>query len=89
MTEYEDIIDILGELVSFHKQDERFKHFIQSNDLGFPLAYLSREGLCEIIDDGERYVLETWGLFIKFLGIEDTGFNDLSEVLDASGSKNA
>ena len=89
MTEYEDIIDILGELVSFHKDDDGYKEFIQLNDLGFPLAYLSREGLCEVIDEGERYILETWVLFLKFLGIEDTGFHDLSEVFEAHESKNA
>ena len=89
MTEYEDIIDILGEFVSFHREDERFGDFIKSNDLGFPLAYLSREGLCEIIGEGEGYVLATWDLFMKILGITDTGFNDLSEVFDASGIETA
>jgi hypothetical protein len=84
MTDFSDRIDILGELYASYRQDENFKDFIEFNDLGLPLAYLSREGLCEVSDDGERYISETWELFIKSLGLEDTGFNDLTEVFDAS-----
>ena len=84
MTDFSDKIDILGELYVNYSGDESFKDFIEFNDLGLPLAYLSREGLCEVSDDGERYISETWDLFIKSLGLEDTGFNDLNEVLQAS-----
>lgn len=84
MTDFSDKVDILGELYVNYGNDEDFKDFIEFNDLGLPLAYFSREGLCEVSDDGERYISETWDLFIKSLGLEDTGFNDLSEVLQAS-----
>ena len=84
MTDFSDKVDILGELYANYSSDESFKDFIEFNDLGLPLAYLSREGLCEVSDDGERYISETWDLFIKSLGLEDTGFNDLDEVLQAS-----
>lgn len=84
MTDFSDKVDILGELYANYSNDENFKDFIEFNDLGLPLAYLSREGLCEVSDDGERYISETWDLFIKSLGLDDTGFNDLDEVLQAS-----
>ena len=84
MTDFSDKVDILGELYANYSSDESFKDFIEFNDLGLPLAYLSREGLCEVSDDGERYISETWDLFIKSLGLDDTGFNDLDEVLQAS-----
>lgn len=87
MTDFSDKVDILGELYANYRDDDNFKDFIEFNDLGLPLAYLSREGLCEVSDDGQRYILETWELFIKSLGLNDIGFNDLDEVLQASLDK--
>ena len=87
VTDYSDKVDILGELYANYRDDDNFKDFIEFNDLGLPLAYLSREGLCEVSDDGQRYILETWELFIKSLGLNDIGFNDLDEVLQASLDK--
>jgi hypothetical protein len=84
MTDFSNRVEILGELYASYRQDENFKDFIEFNDLGLPLSFLSREGLCEVSDDGERYISETWELFIKSLGIEDTGFDDLDEVFQAS-----
>lgn len=84
MTNFSDKTDILGDLYANYREDENFKDFIDFNDLGLPLAYLSREGLCEVSDDGERYISETWDLFIKSLGLEDTGFEDLDDVFQAS-----
>jgi hypothetical protein len=84
VTNFSDKTDILGDLYANYREDENFKDFIDFNDLGLPLAYLSREGLCEVSDDGERYISETWDLFIKSLGLEDTGFEDLDDVFQAS-----
>ncbi len=84
MTDFSNKIDILGDLYANYKDDEDFKDFIEFNDLGLPLAYMTREGLCEVSDDGERYISETWELFIKSLGIEDTGFNDIDEMFQSA-----
>ncbi len=84
MTDFSSKINILGELYSNYRDDDSLKDFIEFNDLGLPLAYLTREGLCEVSDDGERYISETWELFVKSLGIEDTGFDDLDEMFQAS-----
>jgi hypothetical protein len=75
---------ILGSLYANYGQDPEFRDFVEFNDLGLPLAYLSSEGLCELSTDGERYIEETWTLFIKSLGIEDTGFEDIDEVFQAA-----
>jgi hypothetical protein len=77
----------LGDLYANYRSDEDFKDFIEFNDLGLPLAYLTREGLCEVSDDGERYISETWELFVKSLGIEDIGFNDIDEMFQAALDK--
>jgi hypothetical protein len=87
VTDFSNKIDILGDLYANYRSDEDFKDFIEFNDLGLPLAYLTREGLCEVSDDGERYISETWELFVKSLGIEDIGFNDIDEMFQAALDK--
>jgi hypothetical protein len=75
---------ILGALYANYGNDPEFEDFVEFNDLGLPLAYLSNEGLCELSTDGERYIEETWLLFVKSLGLEDTGFEDINEMFQAS-----
>ena len=58
---------------------------MEFNDLGLPLAYFVSENLCEVSDDGVRYINETWELFIASLEIEDTGFTNLEDVFIAAG----
>lgn len=82
MTDFSNVCDILGELYANYKEDKEFKDFLEFNDLGLPLAYFVRENLVVPSDDGVRYIMETWDLFITSLGIEDTGFETLNEILD-------
>ena len=84
MTDFSKKCAILGELYANYGHDPEFVDFVEFNDLGLPLAYLSDQGLCELSTDGERYIEETWILFTASLGIEDTGFNNIEEMFDAS-----
>ena len=84
MTDFSNKCAILGDLYSNYGQDPEFRDFVEFNDLGLPLAYFSDQGLCELSTDGERYIEETWILFVKSLGIEDVGFEDLDEMFQAS-----
>jgi len=83
MTDFSNICDILGELFANYKDDKEFSDFIEFNDLGLPLAYMVRENLAVPSDDGARYVVETWDLFLKSLNVEDSGFTDLDSVLES------
>lgn len=83
MTDFSNICDILGELYANYKDDKEFSDFIEFNDLGLPLAYMVRENLATPSDDGAKYIVETWDLFLKSLNIEDNGFTDLDSVLDS------
>jgi hypothetical protein len=76
--------EILGTLYSQYKDDESFKDFLDFNDLGLPLAYFSAENLCEVSDDGVRYITETWNLFLQSLELEDIGFETLDQMLSMS-----
>lgn len=87
MTDFSKVCNILSQLYINYKDEEDFEDFIEFNDLGLPLAYLASEGLCEVSDDGKKYIMETWELFIGSLGIQDEGFDDLEEVLTKAHNK--
>jgi hypothetical protein len=87
MTDFSDMCDILGELYSNYKEDKNFKDFIEFNDLGLPLAYLTSENLCEPSDDGVRYITETWELFLAGLKMPDNGFETLEQLLEIAEAR--
>jgi len=90
MTDFDSICEILGKFYSDYKEDEgssSFKDFIEFNDLGVPLSYFVSEKFCKVSDDGKKYITETWGLFLKFLDLKDTGFETLDEMLNKTSGK--
>jgi hypothetical protein len=82
MTDFTNQIKILAELYSNYRDDKGFADFVEFNDMGLPLAYFANEGLVTLNEDAMRYVAETFELFIGSLGIEDTGFTTLDEMLN-------
>lgn len=80
-TDFKNQCNILGKLFYQYKEDKGFADFIEYNDIGLPIAYLTSEGLTTPSEDGMRYVQETWELFIESLEVEDTGFESLEEIL--------
>jgi hypothetical protein len=83
MTDFRNVCEILGELYANYKEDEDFKDFIDFNDLGLPLAYFVSEDLCEVSDDGARYITETWSLFLASMEMEDTEWQSLDQIFAA------
>ena len=83
MTGFSNKCAILGALYANYKHDPKLSDFIEFNDLGLPLAYLTSEGLCELSTDGERYIEETWELFLASMNLNDTGFDELDDVFNA------
>ena len=80
-TDFRNKISILAELWSNYQGDAEFKDFMEFNDIGLPLSYLVNEKLAVETEEGSRFMLETFDLFLDALGIEDTGFEYLDEVL--------
>lgn len=80
VTDFTKVCEILGTLYANYKEDEDLKDFIDFNDLGLPLAYFTSENLCEVSDDGARYITETWQLFLASMDMEDTGWDSLDEM---------
>ena len=83
MTDFTNICEILGTLYANYKEDEDLKDFIDFNDLGLPLAYFVSEDLCQVSDDGARYITETWQLFLASMDIQDTGWDSLDQIFAA------
>ena len=83
MTDFTNICEILGSLYANYKEDEDLKDFIEFNDLGLPLAYFVSEDLCQVSDDGARYITETWQLFLASMELEDTGWDSLDQMFAA------
>ena len=77
---------ILSEIFLDYKDDEEFADFIEYNDLGLPLAYAISTGIVEKTNSAKLFVEETFDLLLAVLDVEDTGFANLTEVLEAEGN---
>jgi len=80
-TTYSSKVDILSNLWTNYKQDPEFKDFIEYNDLGLPLAYLIDYKIVESTPLAETFVNETFDVLLASLEVEDTGFENLDELL--------
>lgn len=75
---------ILGQLWINYKGEDEWADFFEYNDLGLPLAFAFAEGIVNHTVTLEQYINETWDLFIEGLSIEDTGFENIQQILDES-----
>jgi len=74
---------ILADLWLNYRDDEEFKDFTEYNDLGLPLSYAIANKVVESTPVAEKFVNETFDLLLAGLGIEDTGFELLDDLLDS------
>jgi hypothetical protein len=74
---------ILGQVWMHHKTDDEMSDFFEYNDIGIPLAFAYAEGIINHTPTLEKYVNETFDLFLEALNIEDAGFDDLQDLWDA------
>jgi hypothetical protein len=82
MTSFENKTRILGQLWINFKTEDEWSDFFEYNDMGLPLAFAFTEGIVNHTNTLEQYINETWFLFLEGLETEDTGFGDLSELLE-------
>jgi hypothetical protein len=81
-TTFENKTLILADLWLNYKQDEEFQDFLEYNDLGLPLAYMIANDIVKNTELAEKFINETFDLLLAGLGIEDTGFELLDDLLD-------
>ena len=82
-TTFDNKASILSEIWVNYRGDEEFNDFIEYNDLGLPLSYLVSTGVVEAKSEQARaFIEETFSLLLTGLGLEDTGFDSLDNILD-------
>jgi len=81
-TTFENKALILGQLWINYKAEDEWIDFFIYNDLGLPLAFAFAEGIINHTPTLEQYINETWDLFVEGLGVQDTGFDSIEELLD-------
>ena len=86
-TAYTDKCGILAELWLNYRQDEQFTDFTEYNDLGLPLAYAIENDIVRSTDMAQRFIEETFDLLLASLIIDDTGFENLDDLLSVSEEK--
>jgi hypothetical protein len=82
-TTFENKCLILADLWLNYRSNEDFVDFVEYNDMGLPLAYALSEGIVKGTEMSDKFVDETFDLLLAGIGIEDTGFENLDDVLIA------
>lgn len=80
-TTFENKCVILSELWMGYRADKKFQDFVDYNDIGLPLAFLIDEELVRAEPQAKVMVEETFELLIAAVGVEDTGFDSLDELM--------
>ena len=83
-THYTNKCSILAELWLNYRNDEQFKDFTEYNDLGLPIAYAIDNDIVRSTEMAQRFVEETFDLLLASLKVEDTGFDNLDELLNVA-----
>lgn len=86
-TEFITRAEILSELWTDFRDDEEFMDFIEYNDLGLPLAFAVTNTIVVPTPQLEAMVNETFDLLLAGVGLEDTGFENLEDLLEASSQQ--
>jgi len=72
---------ILSELWMTYRDDEEFEDLIAYADLALPLCYAIDAGLIKSNDKIAPFIDEAFDLLLAGMEIEDTGFENLDEIL--------
>ena len=86
-THYSNQCDILAELWMNYRTDTEFQDFTEYNDLGLPLAYAISNNIVKSTEMAQRFIEETFDIFLAGLDVEDTGFETLDEILGLAENK--
>lgn len=80
-TPFSNKAEILADLWLNYRADEEFQDFVEYNDLGLPLAYAIANDIVSSTPTAEKFVNETFELLLAGLEVEDTGFDNLDDLL--------
>ena len=81
-TTFENKVAILADLSLYYKDSARFEEFIKTNDVSLPLAFLLKHGIVVKTEKAIPLINETFQWLLEGLGVEDSGFESLSSLLE-------
>jgi hypothetical protein len=84
MTELKQRIDILAELSYAHTAgnvDETLAKFCDTWNIAIPLSFAVAYEFAVLTDKGANDINETFDRLLALAGVEDTGFDELSDIL--------
>jgi hypothetical protein len=67
-----------------YRKDEQFIDFIEYNDLGLPIAYAIHAEIVEAKSPAIDFINETFELLLSALDVEDTGYENLDDILGSA-----
>jgi hypothetical protein len=73
---------ILADVWLNYRSDDEFVDFVEYNDLGLPLAYAIANKIVAPSPKSISFINESFSLLLAGLGVEDTGFETLEEILE-------
>ena len=81
MTTIENKHGILADIWMNYRHEEEFEEFIRYNDLGLPIAYLVTMNIVKETEMSDSFVSDTFAMLLEGLGVEDTGFESIEDIL--------
>lgn len=81
LTPFSKQCEILADLWINYRNDEEFTDFMEYNDIGLPLAYAVSNSIANVDTLGQKLIEETFDLLLEGLGVDDTGFDSLDDIL--------
>jgi hypothetical protein len=85
ITTFADRAHILARFWINEREAEAFEEYMEFNDLGLPLAYSLSEGIIESNTLVEAHINDSFDMLLTLLKLEDTGFTDYEDILEAAG----
>ena len=73
--------EILAQLWMDYRDEEYFSDFVEYADVGLPLAYLLANNIVTRNAETDKFIGDTWETFLGLVALEDTGFEELDELL--------
>lgn len=81
-TPIEKQAEILSQLWMEYRDEDYFRDFFEYADLGLPLAYLLTNKVVARNAETDKFIGDTWEIFLGLVALEDTGFDELTELLE-------
>jgi hypothetical protein len=86
ITTLADRAHILGKFWINERDNDVFDEYMEYNDLGLPLAYSLSEGIIETNALVEAHINDSFDMLLTVLKVEDTGFTDYNDILEAANN---